>query len=85
MRFWKGVDYSHETLRSLVCIELYFEVLLDYVGIEFGMNPKFGSHTLGGIINDLSRYKQQLNTLKGFEICDCILSISKQSFMLHIL
>ena len=31
-------------------------------------------------INDLSRYKQQFNTLKGFEIWDCILLISKRLF-----
>ena len=31
-------------------------------------------------INDLSRYKQQFNTLKGFKIWDCILLISKRLF-----
>ena len=36
-------------------------------------------------INDLSRYKQQFNTLKGFEICDRILLISKPTFILRIL
>ena len=36
-------------------------------------------------INDLSRYKPKFITLKGFEICDSILSISKQPSMLHIL
>ena len=33
-------------------------------------------------INDLTC--QQFNTLKGFEICDCILLISKRHFMLRI-
>ena len=37
------------------------------------------------LINHLSRYKRQFNTLKGLEICDCILLISKRPFMLHIL
>ena len=36
-------------------------------------------------INDQSQYKEEFNTLKGFEICDCILLISKQPFMLQIL
>ena len=36
------------------------------------------------IISNLSWYKQQVNTLKGFKICDYILLISKQPFMLHI-
>ena len=36
--------------------------------------------------NDLlSRYKQQFNILRGFEIYDCILLISKRPFMLRIL
>ena len=35
-------------------------------------------------INDLSWYKKQFNTLKGFKICHCILLISKQPIMLHI-
>ena len=35
--------------------------------------------------NDLSRYKQQFNTLKVFEICHCTLLISKRPFMLRIL
>ena len=36
-------------------------------------------------INDQSQYKEEFNTLKGFEICDCILLIKKQPFMLQIL
>ena len=35
-------------------------------------------------MNDLSWYQQQFNTLKGFEICNCFLLISKQPFMLRI-
>ena len=35
-------------------------------------------------INNLPRYTQQLNTFKGFEICDHILLIKKQPFMLRM-
>ena len=49
--------------------------------------PGLGIQRLNHLASAVKGFKiiHSNNTLKGFKICDCILLISKQPFMLHIL
>ena len=71
------------------CLALYstgvhFRGELQHVGEVSAQEGGLFMRVVTIFMNDLSWYQQQFNTLKGFEICNCFLLISKQPFMLRI-